>query len=419
MRSGYYRSGQAAKVWDISSHLVRRLCEAGLIKAERTDGGQWKIPHSEVQRIRREGVPEIPSSVAEDDCKVEVEDESVPENNLPAPHHNRVVTHATEFVSAESGVRQEKIEGDPGAMQTRFRECQTGEFEARSRESEASLGRAAQIPAERERIAWLDSWLAKALRSLPLEAPPEIRLAVREAVSDAIENLGPQHSWLVIELLVNAAVAKALRPWNQERETAKAIETACNSLPWGARNSFSPTVWQARAQEVAAAAIRRLPADSDFFEKTRVSSAAVTQITSEFEDDDLRKRILQAAYLINIASGEWESAREAIRKKLESLPRGTSLTAMENAREQALAPFRESQKRNLRVELALVHIRRYIDQLRLEEEVEFDSDGDVSNFVKSLERRLRPVLIQELIEDDLSDEELSELVEELADEALG
>jgi len=60
MGSAYYRSGQAARVWGISSHLVRRLCEAGLIEAEQTDGGQWKIRGGSHQQRRnsRDPIPD-------------------------------------------------------------------------------------------------------------------------------------------------------------------------------------------------------------------------------------------------------------------------------------------------------------------------------------------------------------------------
>ena len=243
-------------------------------------------------------------------------------------------------------------------------------------------------------------------------------MAVRETVADALGGLGPQHSWQVIEPLVTAAVAKALRPWNQESEAARAIETACDSLPWGAKNSFSPTLWQSRAQETAAAAIRRLPPDSAFAEKLRVGSAAVRQVTSDFEDDELRKKILRAAYLWDVAPEEREDAQVAMRKELESLPIGTSALALGKAREQALVPFRESKKRKERADLALAHIRNYVRQLHEAGETDFKSDWAISNFVQGLEQRFRPLLEQELLDDDLSHDELCELLEEWVDEAL-
>jgi hypothetical protein len=415
--SGYYRSGQAARVWAISSHLVRRLCEAGLIDAERTDGGQWKIPHSEVERIQNEGVPEIPSSIEPDDAKYE-EEHRPPGNSLPVPARGGVVRSAEAVVVAENRRNRLEIDQDPEETRTRFPKPQRVEGEAQSRERQEQLDKAALARTEQERIFWHDSWMVTALRSVPWEAPPETRLVVRQTVTDALAGLGPQHSWQVVDSLVTAAVAKALRPWNQERETARAIQAAHDTLPWGAKDSFSPTLWQSRANETAAAAIRRLPAGSTFVEKLRVASAAVKQVASDFEDHELRKRILRAAYLWDVTPGEREEAQVAMQKELDSLPIGTSAFALEKAREQTLVPFRESKKRKERVDLALAHIRNYVRELHQAGETDFESDWAISNFVQRLEQRFRPLLEQEVLDDDLNHNELCELLEEWVDEAL-
>jgi len=415
--SGYYRSGQAARVWAISPHLVRRLCEAGLIAAERSDGGQWKIPHSEVERIKKEGLPEIPSSIEPDDGKYQ-EECSPPGNSLPVPARGGVVRSAEAVVVAQSGRNRLEIHRDPEETRNWFAEPQRLDVEAPSWEHPARLDKAALARTEQEQINWHDSWMASALRSMPWEAPPETRLLVRETVADALAGLGPQHSRQLVDSLVTAAVAKALRPWNQERETARAIKTACDSLPWGAKNLSSPTVWQARAQEAAAAAIRRLTADSTFAEKLCAGQAAVRQITSDFEDQELRKRILGAAYLWDVAPEQREDAQAAMQKALLSLPIGTSALAMEKAREQALVPFRESKKRKEHVNFALAHIRTYVRELHQAGETDFESDRAISHFVQRLEQRFRPELEQELLDDDLSHDELCELLEEWVDEAL-
>jgi hypothetical protein len=138
-----------------------------------------------------------------------------------------------------------------------------------------------------------------------------------------------------------------------------AIENACQTLPWGAKNPLSPTVWQTRAREVATAVNRKLPPDSSYAEKLCAGSAAVRQITSVFEDDELRKRTLQAAYLWDIRPDEHEDAKEAMRRQLESLPVGTPARTMEKAREQVLAPLREAKKRKDRIDRAVPRIRGY------------------------------------------------------------
>ena len=415
MSRAYYRSGQAAKLWGISSHLVRRLCEGGQVLAERSEGGQWKIPYSEVERIQKEGVPEIPSSIKWDRAEDQEEEDGGPGHRLLTPPSDGVVTSADEVVVAENHPERLQIDRESAPTRDWFRECQRLEAEA---QSQTFLDRAAREQAAQERIAWHDSWMAKALLQLPQEAPPETRLAVREAVGEVLAGLGPRHSWQVVDPLVRAAVEKALQPWNQARQTTWAVENACQSLPWGAKNPLSPTVWQTRAREVATAAIRKLPPDSSYAEKLCTGSAAVRQITSAFEDDELRKRTLQGAYLWDIRPEEHEDAKEALRRQLGSLPVGTPARTMEKAREQVLVPLREAKKRKDRIERAVPRIRGYLAELRWAGEVDFESDWDLWNFAKRLEGRIRPVLDEELQDDELTDRELSELIEELVDEAL-
>jgi len=416
MKSGYYRSGQAARVWAISPHLVRRLCEARLIEAERTSSGQWKIPHSEVERIRTEGVPEIPSSIVTDDGEGKPQVDSSWEHNSVTSNSDELETFEDEPVPANEVTRKPTIEYHNEG--TSLPDLRKTDAEALTRQREMSIDSYSHVETKQDRITWHDSWMARALGSLPCEAPQEIRLAIRETVSAVLGNLGPEHSWMVIEPLVNAAVAKALRPWNQERETARAIETVCSSLPYGAKNPFSPTIWQSRAYEAARVAIRKLPPDSTFLDKLRVSSTAIREVTCHFEDDELRNRIVQGAYLYDIAPEEHENAKEAIRKKLESLRPGTSALALQNVREQVLASFREAKKRTERVDLALQHVRPYLESLHQGGETNFGSYSELWNFSKHLEGRLRPIVERELLDDYFTDDELSELVEELVDEEL-
>src|SRR6516165_7873932 len=57
-----YRVGQVAKDCGVSSYRIRRLCETGMIEAE-FSGNQWQIPASEVERLKRNGVPAAPKIV--------------------------------------------------------------------------------------------------------------------------------------------------------------------------------------------------------------------------------------------------------------------------------------------------------------------------------------------------------------------
>jgi hypothetical protein len=122
--------------------------------------------------------------------------------------------------------------------------------------------------------------------------------------------------------------------------------------------------------------------------------------------------------LWDVAPEERGDAQTAMQKELDSLPPGTSTLAMEKAPEQALVPFRESKKRRDCVRFALAHIRNYVRELHQAGETDFESDWAISTFVQRLEQRFRPLLEQELLDDNLTHDELCELLEEWVDEAL-
>jgi excisionase family DNA binding protein len=60
MQPLFYSTGQVARELGITLAAVRILCENHVMAAETTPGGQLRIPASEVERIKRDGLPPIP-----------------------------------------------------------------------------------------------------------------------------------------------------------------------------------------------------------------------------------------------------------------------------------------------------------------------------------------------------------------------
>ena len=56
----YYATGQAARELGATQEAIRALCQGGLIEAEITPGKQFRIRASELERLRREGLPQTP-----------------------------------------------------------------------------------------------------------------------------------------------------------------------------------------------------------------------------------------------------------------------------------------------------------------------------------------------------------------------
>jgi hypothetical protein len=67
MKQNFYSTGQAAKLLEVSSYRIRRLCETGVFPgAEYTEGKQWLIPAAEAEKMKRDGVPPTPRTVDTD-----------------------------------------------------------------------------------------------------------------------------------------------------------------------------------------------------------------------------------------------------------------------------------------------------------------------------------------------------------------
>lgn len=56
----FYSTGQVAQQLGVTLPTVRALCENGVIEAERTPGGQWRVRASEIERLKRDGLPPVP-----------------------------------------------------------------------------------------------------------------------------------------------------------------------------------------------------------------------------------------------------------------------------------------------------------------------------------------------------------------------
>jgi hypothetical protein len=56
----FYSTGQVARELGTTQAAIRVLCEKRLIAAETSPGGHWRIPASEVERLKRDGLPPIP-----------------------------------------------------------------------------------------------------------------------------------------------------------------------------------------------------------------------------------------------------------------------------------------------------------------------------------------------------------------------
>ena len=446
MSESHFRSGQVAKQLGVSSYHVRRLCEVGEINADLTAGQQWRIPASEIARLRREGIPDVPveSEDGEEDStrtSYREADPGEPPEGLLASPSEELIGAAEEVKIVENRLKKRRIEKDAEEVEDWFRD--RNRRQAALEAAERQKAEAAQ--AEQRRRRWLDSWIRYALNSRPYDAPRETELEIHQTVQTALASVQPDQPRHTTQRLVDAAVEKVLRPWKRKKEIRSAIESSINRLPWDInyRPEWAPL--KQRALEAAAATIGKLPADATSREMEEVAWLAVQPMAKEHAHWQACQNLATWVMLPGGTVEDNQQASQAVSEALARLPVGTSQKELEKAKEAALEPFRaaiqgrkadaqqreeqarrESEKARQRADVERrvdrrlsSHLGEYIGELE-EDEIEFDDPADRWELEKDLKKRIRPMLLSQVREEpDMSDQDLDELIEELVEEHIG
>ena len=446
MPDSFYRSGQAAKQLGVSSYHIRRLCEVGEITAEITAGQQWRIPASEIARLRREGIPDVPveSEDGEDDSthtsSPETDPGEPPEGLLAAPS-DELIEAAEEVKIVESRLKKRRVEKEAEEVEDWFRDRNRRQAELATAERQ----KAEAVQAEQRRRKWLNSWIQHALNSRPHDAPRETELEIHQAVQTVLASVQPDQPWYTTQRLVDAAVEKVLRPWKRKKEIRSATESSLSRLPWDINYGREWAPVKQRALEAAAAAIGKLPADATSSEMQQVAWLAVQPMAQEYAQWQACRDLARSIILPGGTFEEDQQARQAVSEALARLPVGTSQKELEKTKEATLEPFRaaiqkrkadaqereeqarrESEKaRQLadverRVDRRLSsHLGEYLRELE-EDDIEFESPTDRWELEKDLKKRIRPMLLSQVREEpEMSDQAIDELIEELVEEHIG
>src|SRR6266481_6096994 len=221
----FYRTGQAAKALGLSSYQIRRLAESGLIQAEYS-GSQWRIPGSEVDRLFKDGVPEIPAN----DDRPEKPSPAKPTNGLLAPPSPTVVSAAEEVAITEQLLKRRRLELELRDIEDRLQERNLEEADRLAVEEQEEQARLAAEQSQRRSEEWLQTWEGYALNSLPYDAPPEVRLEVHEAVRKRLTSLRPAPADYVTSELVDAEVEKAVGAWRQGEQIEAVLVEARDQM---------------------------------------------------------------------------------------------------------------------------------------------------------------------------------------------
>lgn len=415
MTEATYRTGQAAKLLNTSSHHIRRLCETGRIDAELTEGNQWRIPASEVDRLQREGLPPIPQTLERNPAPPPVAGHGGPaiapaaiasrtvpqedeEEEAPSPE---VKAELDGLTIAETQLKRRRVDLERAEVEDAFTER---ERQHQAAEAAERKRKEAQLTADAHR-RWSEKWLNYAMAQIPKDAAPECRIEVYKHTDAALREMDDDQSEEITRKVIEAVVAQVLQPYARAKEIRRAIDQALHSLPTSAT---SQTV---RAKRTAEAALAKLPAHSTYEDLCESARIAVDPIVSEFRHEEAKAAILSDMRYwrwIDATTEEQAEATEAVRKALDALPVGSSTQALKKAKQQALQPFeqeiqeRQDAKQRKATAEQTADSSLWMVGSYLREHFDFESISDQLEEEHQIQAVLRPVLIKALIDGEIT-----------------
>lgn len=452
----YFTTGQAAQQLSASQVQIRALCESGAIEVETTPGGQYRIPASELARLQRDGLPQIPRPLP-DESRPAARNGRTRHGNpeLLAEPSSEVVSAVEEVTITERLLEKRKLEHALEEEEDWFRARADQQAQRAAEQREADRLRQNAADAERRRKDRDNHWLRYAMKKVPFDARGQVEHEVHEQLQAALDRVRLGEPDLVARRVVDAIVAKLLKPYRQSKDIEQAIEAARASLPFGMRgSSWQPSTWESQAVQAAAKALEGVRPDAPYHEMSAVAREAVKGAVAAFEshqaaqraqreseerrkkDRDTRERLLRYPWLqfpYDMPDADQQGALTASREAFAELPEGTPDRNLEAARDRAVKPFldahargkeearleseRQAQRRAAaaKADLRLDHIARY-----LEEEYEFD--GGYSAMRREADR-LRPLIRQALIEEllenpHMTNDAIRESIEDQIDDLL-
>ncbi len=214
MESGFYSTGQVARQLGVSPAQVRSLCENGVVAAETTPGGQWRVPAYEVERLKRDGFPPIPRPMPIESGPAPNGRPARKDQEPPAGPSAEVVSAQDQVAITRSALEKRRIDREIEEAEDWFRKRQ------RQQEAAALVERKKDeaIVAEQRRRRWMQGWMRYALNSVPYGARGEVEIEVHGEVEAALSKLQADEPEAILRPLVDAAVRRALRPWQHKQD---------------------------------------------------------------------------------------------------------------------------------------------------------------------------------------------------------
>lgn len=437
----WYTLGEAEKAAGVARTRLDHACRVGRLQYRRSETGARLLSHDVIEKLRKDGLKAFPrpydpitslmdqevspcGATAGGGLTAQRERIEQKRGEIEEMRVNRDLRQLKEQEQQEKAQRRASAAAERQAQaeqraQANYRRQQARLEEAR--QAEAREQAACEADARDRRRQWEVSWLDYALKLLPRDVPRSFEIDVHEAVAELLPKLDSHQPEQLTQRLIQAAIDKALQPWHRKKEIEKIIEQARDQLPVHARSwSSTPNEWEARVMRSAADAIAQLGSDVPLVEIRAAAVEASKKVCVEYEAWKAAEDHRRACQDMVRWVADGDDAREAVRQALENLPVGTTRAKMEKARDAALAPFRAANKAAAEADFYLCHVSSYIEELGNEESGEWNLGNWSKRYdlAAKLKSKLRPLLIQKLVERTMDMDEINDFIEDWVDREL-
>lgn len=345
MQEYWYRTGAAAKLLATSPYKVRELVRANLIKSELRNGYRY-ICASELDRIKREGLPPMPASADLD--PEETQDGDHESESPPRPTRSRLTQDLYSEPSRQLARSKENLIRIEHAVEAKRLRQQSREME-RAAQAEQSRAR------EAKRVqVWRDGYIRQVVETVPAEVCSH----VCGTVADLLDRVP---SCTNVSAQVAGIIDVALRPLRERERQERAGDAHRQRIARAVRSISLPLATPDEideAREVALAALTehvslsatdrqlRTVLDGairpvlDRVDARRADEERRRQLASHRSDVEATVSFLAYSLPLEATRGERIRAEEQVRAALEQLPIGAGGAAMRAVRDREIAPIK-------------------------------------------------------------------------------
>jgi len=342
----FFSTGGAARALGVTPDAIRRLCDSGAVEAQRTPGGQLRLPTATVERLRIEGLPPIGRPLP-GDRGAALQNRAEELGHLLHTDSEAVKEAAEKVAILRHEVEEIDLRRQKETGQDWFRDRERKHALEREAEEAERQAREAEEAAERRREAWFANWETRGLDLVPSDAPAEVKLEAHEAVRKVLQSQDRIPADNVTLALVTAAVDTVTAGWQRDCQIEKIlIEVRDRMLPYEARRRFTwenLTDYQIRAMRAAGALIIELTKargeDVPLEEIRTVATQAAQAIGREFREQQIRDRVSRDWQLRGLTHEEEKLAKTAVSEAIAQLPSGRDESEIKATRDAALLPF--------------------------------------------------------------------------------